>query len=260
MDPPPRKPVVVITGASKGIGLAVTKILLEELNANVVAISRTKTPELVALVEANKDALLTVECSVTDATGFSQAIALAEKTYQHIDGLILNAAVMEPLGSIETANLAQWKEHFDINFFSLVTALQLTLPALRKSELRGRVVMVSSGAATGATAGFGVYAASKAAMNSLCRTLAQEEPGIISVALRPGMVDTAMQLALREYGADHLKDADYKKFVDAHAEGRLIKPEDSGYVIAQLALIAEPDLSGQFVSWDSELCGEYRRE
>lgn len=106
-----------------------------------------------------------------DEAGFTRAINLAEKTYGHIDGLILNAGVLEPMGKVTLAgnSLAQWKEHFDINFFSLVTALRAAAPALRASELGGRVVFVSSGSAIGGLSGWAPYNASKAAMNSLCR-------------------------------------------------------------------------------------------
>ena len=94
--------------------------------------------------------------------------------YKRIDGLILNAGVLEPLGKIasEEITLDQWKQHFDVNFFSLVTALRATLPELRKSPLGGRVVFVSSGAATGNTPSWGPYNAGKAALNSLCRLVA----------------------------------------------------------------------------------------
>ena len=67
--------------------------------------------------------------------------------------------------------LDAWKHHFGVNFFSLVSALKVTLPALRKSELGGRVVFVSSGAAVGGLSGWGAYNASKAAMNSLARSV-----------------------------------------------------------------------------------------
>ncbi|CAL1700765.1 unnamed protein product [Somion occarium] len=256
-----RKPVVVVTGASKGIGLAVTRILLEEFGAHVVTLSRSKSPELLKLTKAHPAALLAIECDVTDATALSRVIGLAEKTYHNIDGLILNAGVLEPMGKIgdPSISLDSWKQHFDVNFFSLVTALRAALPALRRSDLGGRVVFVSSGAAVGNTAGWGPYNASKAAVNSLCRTFAQEEPDVVSVALRPGMVDTPMQAQIRESGAPHLTEQDFTKFSSAYAEGKLVKPEDSGYVIAALALRAPKSLSGQFVSWNSEDCKDFRR-
>ena len=109
--------------------------------------------------------------SSADEGALTRAIGLAEKTYQHIDGLILNAAVIDPMGKVTApaTSLGQWKEHFDVNFFSLITALRAASPALRHSDLGGRVVFVSSGSATGGLGGWAPYNASKAAMNSLCR-------------------------------------------------------------------------------------------
>jgi NAD(P)-dependent dehydrogenase (short-subunit alcohol dehydrogenase family) len=110
-------------------------------------------------------------CLSVDETALTGAISLAEKTYGHIDGLILNAGTLDPLGRIGNPDvlLESWRTHFDVNFFSLVTALKAALPALRKSKLGGRIVFVSSGAAVQGTVGWGPYSASKAAMNSLCR-------------------------------------------------------------------------------------------
>ena len=106
-----------------------------------------------------------------DETAVTKAITLVATTYGHIDGLILNAGTLDPLGRIGNLDipLSSWKTHFNVNFFSLVTALKAALPALRKSELGGRIVFVSSGAAVGGSTGWGPYNASKAAMNSLCR-------------------------------------------------------------------------------------------
>lgn len=114
-------------------------------------------------------------------------------------------------------------------------------------------------------------------MNSLCRTLANEETDITSVAVRPGMVDTGvryvpiehssaliylfskMQAQIRKDGATTMIDSDVDRFVAAHAKSALVKPEDCGHVIAALAIKAPKSLSGMFVSWDSEECKEFRR-
>lgn len=53
---------------------------------------------------------------------------------------------------------------------------------------------------------------------------------------------------------------DYDMFVREHAEGKLNKPEDPGYVIASLALNAPKAMSGSFVSWDSAECAAFRRK
>lgn len=57
-----------------------------------------------------------------------------------------------------------------------------------------------------------------------------------------------------------MKDADHKGFIKVHTDGKLVKPEDVGHVIAELALRAPKSLSGQFVSWDSADCADYRRK
>ena len=98
------------------------------------------------------------------------SIAKAKESFDYLDGLILNAAMLDPMTRIgDNTPISEWKQHFDLNFFSLVTALKSSLPSLRESELGGKVVFVSSGAAEKGSAGWGPYNASKAAMNSLCR-------------------------------------------------------------------------------------------
>jgi hypothetical protein len=69
-----------------------------------------------------------------------------------------------------------------------------------------------------------------------------------------------MQTQLRSTGETLMKKADYDRFVAAYAEGRLVKPDDCGHVIAALSILAPKGLSGQFVSWDAEECKQFRKE
>ncbi|KAF9055383.1 NAD(P)-binding protein [Hymenopellis radicata] len=251
-----RKPVVIVTGASRGIGLAVVQRLLA-LNANVAALSRARSHELDAL---SSDNLLILECDITNESALIAAIKRVEETFQHIDGLVLNAGTLDPLCRIgDSTPLAAWKTHFDVNFFSLITAVGASLPALRASELGGKIIFVSSGAAVNGTPGWGPYSASKAALNSLCRTLAQEEPKITSIAFRPGVVDTAMQAQVRAPESQvHMSEADRNKFTRLHSQGELLSPDLPGQIIAGLVLNAPSSLNGQFVSWDAEACKPFR--
>lgn len=68
-----------------------------------------------------------------------------------------------------------------------------------------------------------------------------------------------MQAAVRG-ATGYMASADQERFLKAHREGKLVRPEDSGYVIASLALNASKTLSGQFVSWDSQECADFRRK
>lgn len=127
----------------------------------------------------------------TDPTTSQRAVASAISTWSHLTGIILNAGVLDPVGPITSTPVTgpnSWQSIMDVNFFSLLHTIQAALPALRESK--GKVIFVSSGASMRGIPAWGPYSASKAAVNSLCRTLAVEEKDVVSVAVRPGTVDT----------------------------------------------------------------------
>lgn len=95
--------------------------------------------------------------------------------------------------------------------------------------------------------GWGFYGSSKAALNHLAMTMGKEEPKVTTIALRPGMVDTEMQVLLREKHTEALGPEDSRRFIDAHDEGKLLPPQKPGNVIARLVLNAPRELSGKFV-------------
>jgi NAD(P)-dependent dehydrogenase (short-subunit alcohol dehydrogenase family) len=130
------------------------------------------------------------------------------------------------------------------------------IPHLRTTH--GRIIYVSSGAATGAYVAWAAYGSSKAALNSLAKHVGVEEPDITTVAISPGRVDTDMQKELREKGAAMAK-KDYEGFVADFEEGRLIKPEFAGAIIARLATDAKTELSGRYFKWDAPELEEYRK-
>ena len=107
----------------------------------------------------------------TDELAFTRAIQSVPAKYGRLDALVLNAGTLDPMTRIASTNtpLDAWKTHFEVNVYSLVTALKAAAPSLRESPNGGKVIFVSSGAAVGGVAGWGPYNASKAAMNSLNR-------------------------------------------------------------------------------------------
>lgn len=121
------------------------------------------------------------------------------------------------------------------------------MPSLRES--RGRIILCSSGAATGAYPTWGAYGASKAALNHLGMTLAVEEPEVTTIAIRPGVVDTDMQKSIREVHHEVMDAKDAAKFAELKSTGGLLKPEQPGHVMARLSLDAPTDLSGKFLTW-----------
>lgn len=159
----------------------------------------------------------------------------------------------------------------NVNTVAPIAALKAALPALRTSH--GRVVLVSSGAATGRTSGWCAYkcvsanSASKAALNAIARTLANEEPDVAVYAIRPGVVDTEMQTEIR--AASQMSTQEKEKFLALHRDGQLLAPRVPAHVIAALAVNGRRDTpkmpdgsamgaTGGFLSWDAEQLADFR--
>lgn len=96
------------------------------------------------------------------------------------------------------------------------------------------------------------YGSSKTALNSLSQHIAVEEPDVTSVAISPGRADTNMQKEIREKGIAMSKE-DYEGFKSAFEEGKLVRPEQSGRVIARLSVDAKAELSGKYFKYVSDL-------
>lgn len=95
-----------------------------------------------------------------------------------------------------------------------------------------------------------MYGSTKAALNHLCFSLASEEPQITAVAVRPGVVDTDMQVEIREQHRAAMGEEGYSRFAELHKTGKLLKPEQPGAVIANLAIGAPKTLSGKFIRYE----------
>jgi len=191
-------------------------------------------------------------------------IAAAAEAFGNIDGLVINHGTIAPITTIAGSDAEEWRRAYDINVFGpvalvgviassslaymyviLTTYLQVkeAIPKLRKSN--GRIVFISSGAAKSAYAGWGAYGTSKAAIDHICAHLAVEEPSIISVAVSPGKVDTDMQKVIREQGLTGMSPDIHASFIAEHEEGRLLRPDQPGTVIAKLAIHAPNSLNGK---------------
>ncbi|KAI8388917.1 uncharacterized protein BYT42DRAFT_491426 [Radiomyces spectabilis] len=250
-----QSPVVIVTGASKGIGRSVATILLKQYNARVVAVARSKDQleklREEAATHQKGDDLQIVVGDVTDENIVKQSVKAAVDKWGQLDGVVANAGVLEPVATVAEGLVEDWKRRlFEVNVFSVIRLVQEALPLLRQSK--GSIIMVSSGAASKGYRAWGAYGSSKAALNHLASTLSVEEPDVTTIALRPGVVDTEMQGLLRAIGKDAMKD-DYQKFVTLHETGQLVHPDQPGRVIASLATHHQPQFSGQFLSWDDEV-------
>lgn len=127
----------------------------------------------------------------------------------------------------------------------LVAQVNASLPALRESQ--GRVIFTQSHSIHRYYRGWGLYGASKAALHHYAGTLALEEPLISVVGIVPGMVDTDMSTRVRELYGSAMSQEDHESLVKLYETKQMVKPEQPGTVIAELALQMAPSLRGKFL-------------
>ncbi|ORZ31625.1 putative short-chain dehydrogenase [Catenaria anguillulae PL171] len=262
MSPSPN-PVYIVTGASRGYGLAIVKeLLLISPQAHILGTARSA--DKLAAVQAELGGADRFDYVAGDITDESVAKAIVDKAvarWGRIDGVVHNAGILDPMDHISKIPISFFRQILDVNVTSVLQLTQLALPHLRTSPLGlGRLVLISSGAATNAYHGWTAYCTSKAALNMLAKCLAVEEPKVVTVALRPGVLDTDMQQHIRDNGKGKLEDGTYEYFVKAHQEGSLVDPHVSGHVAAQLLVKAGKELSGQFVDWKGDEVKEFQKK
>ncbi|KAF2872220.1 hypothetical protein BDV95DRAFT_606777 [Massariosphaeria phaeospora] len=249
--------VIILTGASRGIGQAIAHHLLSH-HHKLVVISRTHAALDQLHYQYGSDQVEVLAGDLSDFKLGAKAVELALSRWGRLDALVVNHGTLDPVKKIADSSAEEWRKGFDVNVFSAVAVIQASLPSLRK--MHGRIILTSSGAAVSAYQGWGAYGASKAVLNHLALTLSGEEPDVTTISVRPGVVDTEMQREIREvhHGAMSAKDAD--KFMGLKKDGGLLRPEQPGHVIAKLAVEGGKELSGRFLSWNDEALGKFQDE
>ena len=178
--------VAVITGGNSGIGLATVKLFLEE-GAKVVFTGRRQE----ALDEVSKELagdFLAVKADAADPVQSKELIEKTVEKFGKIDVLFLNAGVAPPAPMAHITE-AHFDEIFSINVKGPFFTIQAAIPYLNEGAV---IINNTSIVHHKGFEGFGVYAASKAAMRSVSRVLATElkEHGIRSVSVAPGPIAT----------------------------------------------------------------------
>lgn len=179
--------VIVVTGASTGIGLATAQHLAR--NGARLVLAARDAERLAAVADSLPDALAVP----TDVTQPDAAPHLVEQTISHygrIDVLVNNAgrAMARP---VETINLEEYSELLTLNLIAPLRLMQLVIPWMR-SQGGGQIVNISSQASTKYIPHIAGYASTKAALNTLALTARAElaQDGILVSIVKPGIVDT----------------------------------------------------------------------
>jgi len=184
--------VVVVTGASLGIGKALTLMLLEK-GAKVVASSRSekKLEALRAAVARWQDALFTTTCDVSRQDDVEAMVAAGVKHFGKIDGLVNNAGLY-PTTPLLDLSEKEWDQVLDTNLKGPFMCSQAVAREMIARGVKGHIVNISSTASLTARPGTVHYASSKGGLNMLTKVLAVElaPHGIRVNCVVPGIIMT----------------------------------------------------------------------
>lgn len=234
--------VYIITGASRGLGEALARRLLQPGN-RLLCVSRTRSLPLQREAEAAGARLDWFERDLAALAQEDAAEPLMQELLGGVDlqaahklRLLNNAGVLEPIGPAQMSPAGAVARHIAVNLTAPIT---LTAAFLRLTEplpADKRVLQVSSGAGRKPYAGWSAYCAAKAGLDHFTRCVKLEQDalphGARLAAVAPGVVDTAMQAAIR--ATDEERFPGRPRFLELHETGRLTPPDEAAYRLLQL--------------------------
>ncbi|MDQ6423012.1 SDR family oxidoreductase [Paenibacillus sp. LHD-117] len=186
--------IAMISGAGTGLGRA-TAIAFAAEGAEVVLLGRRldKLDETAAMVlgRTGKNALI-LQTDITEEKQVEDAIQAALERHGKIDVLLNNAAILEP-GSVMELTSNDWQKQISTNLTGPFLLTRAVLPAMRKNKY-GRIINITSSLSKNGAGGYAAYSAAKAGLESLTRTIADEEHehGILVNLYNPGTLRTEM--------------------------------------------------------------------
>jgi NADP-dependent 3-hydroxy acid dehydrogenase YdfG len=203
--------VILITGASSGIGAATAHQLASE--GHHVVLGARRTERLAEIVDAIRTAGGTAECCALDVTRIDSMrgfVAFAENLHGRIDVIVNNAGVM-PLSTLDALKIDEWNQMIDVNIRGVLHGIAAVLPGMQ-ARRSGQVINISSigGHAVSPTAA--VYCATKFAVGAISEGLRQEvgadirvtviSPGVTTSDLAESISDPVAREAMRQFRKD----------------------------------------------------------
>ena len=225
--------VVVITGASSGIGEATAEALAAQGATAVVSARREdRLEDLVERIEGNGSTALAVSCDVTDEEQAHALIRRAKEEFGRVDIVVNNAGLMQ-LSKVEKSLSNEWRRMFDINVLGLLHVTDAAIKVM-KAQGSGHLVNISSLASRGTRPGLGVYSGTKTAVNAISEALRQElqADNIRVTIIEPGAVATELP--------EHITDEEAREGLNSLL-GELdpLQPED--IAVAVVYCVSQPE-------------------
>jgi NAD(P)-dependent dehydrogenase (short-subunit alcohol dehydrogenase family) len=246
----------VITGASQGLGLAISRAYVEA-GANVVMCARDavlleRARGEVAALGSPVQQVLAEPADVSRSGDVERLARMTVDVFPQVHVLVNNAGVYGPIGSIEEVDWAAWVHAIEINLFGSILMSRALVPHF-KSHRYGKIVQLSGGGATNPLPRISAYAASKAAIVRFAETLAEEvrDDGIDVNSIAPGALNTRLLDQVLTAGPDRVGTAFYERSLKQKTEGGA-PLERAAALAVFLGSAASDGITGKLLSamWD----------
>src|SRR5690606_3138496 len=219
--------VAIVTGASRGLGQALALGLLQS-GTRLITVARSHDEVLDRQAQESGCSLQQVQ---TDLASPAAVERVARQILSNLPSgakrylLINNAGTVDPISQAsELHNAAAITAAFNLNITSVILLTAAFLQAVKPMQADCRILNISSGAGRNPMPGWGVYCATKAALDHYTQVLHAENHGVRIAALAPGVIDTGMQEKIR---GSHASDfPNVERFAQMHAQGQLSSPAD----------------------------------
>ncbi|MED6299855.1 MAG: SDR family oxidoreductase [Verrucomicrobiota bacterium] len=232
--------VVLVTGGAAGIGLATVSLFIRE-GWEVVSIDQ---------VEQSMEGSDYFQCDLGNNEEINALVAKIKKTYSHLDALINNAAE-QLCASLTNTEVTEWDRIMAVNVRAAYQLGTGCFPLLRAKN--GSIVNVSSVHAQVTSEGMGAYAASKAALASLTRSMALEfaSDGVRVNAIMPGAIETSMLRDGLSRSSSQARDSKRKSPQEILAEQHPLKRVGRTDEVAQAILFLADSVRSSFITGQS---------
>ncbi len=252
---PFRGKVAVVTGGSKGIGLATARMLaMEGASTAIVSLHDAQDRVQEIRISAGHDGIIGIRANVSDSEQVRQMVQQVTDAFGGVD-ILVNSAGVQRYGSVVDTDEELWDQVIETNLKGMFLTSKYCIPVMRKRG-GGAIVHVSSVQAYAAQKGVAAYSASKGGINALTRAMAVDHAseGIRVNAVCPASVDTPM---LR-FAADLLRgEASQESLIETwgtmHPVGRVGTPEEVAHLIAYLCSDKASFITGADIKIDGGL-------
>ena len=217
--------VYVVTGASKGLGRSICEVLASK-GFTVIGIARVSSElsKLENYLQNINSSSATFPCDLSKEAEINSVAELIVNNYPIIHGVIHNAGIIGPVGSMFEVDTNLWNETLQVNLLAVQQLTKLIHKSMVKAQ-RCRVTTISSGAAVNSLESWSAYCSSKAGLEMWTKGLADEgaKYGISAVSVAPGIVDTDMQATIRSVPKEDFPMVE--RFIEFHNNGDLVAPD-----------------------------------